>query len=58
MAIAILPSSTPLKISLSFTTKDPSDSYTVSAVPALTACLKNPVAPLLAPFTKVGVDNV
>ena len=38
--------------------KDPSDSYTVIAVPALTACLKNPVAPLLAPLTKVGVDNV
>ena len=49
-AIAILPSSSPLKESLSLATKVPLLSYTVTAVPALTGCLKKPVAPLEFPF--------
>jgi len=56
--MAILPSEIPLKISFSFGIKVPLVSYTVIAVPAETACLKKPVAPLLSPFTKVGTVNV
>ena len=58
IAIAILPSAIPLKISFSFGIKVPLVSYTVTAVPAETACLKNPVAPLLSPLTNVGIDKV
>ena len=54
IAIAILPFSSPLKESLSFAIKVPLLLYTVTAVPALTGYLMNPVAPLELPLTKVG----
>ena len=57
-AIAILPSGTPSKIRASFCIKSPSTSYTVSAVPTVTASFRNPVAPLLDPLMKVGTERV
>ena len=57
-AMAILPLSKPLKERASLGTKVPFVSYTVTAVPAETPYLKNPVAPLDLPFTKVGVFKV
>jgi hypothetical protein len=57
-AMAILPFGTPSKIKDSFCMKSPSTSYTVSAVPTVTASFKNPVAPLLDPLIKVGTVRV
>ena len=58
MAIAILPFSSPLKESFSFTINVPLLLYTVTAVPALTGYLTKPVAPLELPLTKVGTVKV
>ena len=56
--IQILPLSTPLIIIGSFLIKLPSVSYTVTAVPAVTDPLKNPVAPLRFPSINAGTDCV
>ena len=58
IAIAILPFSIPLNESFSLGTNVPLVSYTVTAVPAETSYLKNPVAPLEFPLIKVGVLSV
>ena len=48
----------PLNIIGSFGMNSPFVSYTCKDVDADTADLKNPVAPLYFPFTKVGVESV
>ncbi len=57
-AMAILPFGRPSKIRDSFWIKSPSTSYTVSAVPTVTASFRNPVAPLLDHLIKVGTVRV
>ena len=52
-AIATLPFCIPSNIKDSFLIKLPLVSYTVNAVPADTACLRKPLAPLFLPSTKV-----
>ena len=58
IAIAILPLSIPSKIKDSFGIKLPSVSYRVKAELLVTDAAINAVAPLFAPFTKVGVAKV
>ena len=58
IAVIILPLAIPSNNNASFLIKSPVVSYKVTEVLLLTADFMNPVAPLLAPLTKVGTARV